>query len=224
MSREEAAGPAPRMVLETEEALLYWNRRHTQRGPLRSGGHIGLDEVANHYFYVLRLGLLLPLLGDRADDTLPTRVLDAGCGKGWFTRAVKACGFLVDGVDASAAAVAQCQKDDPAGSYTVATLAQFACSRPYDAAFSVDVLFHVTDDVEWIRSLESLSGSVRLGGRLIVADVDLEQRRVLGDYIVHRPTREYLDVLAPAGYSYAGHVRYGYRDNVIGYHTFVRMG
>lgn len=216
--------PPSQDVLTADEALSYWQRRHAKVGPLRSGGHIGLDEVANHYFYMLRLGLLLPLLGDRPDQAIPTRVLDAGCGKGWFTRALKACGFLVDGVDASPAAIDECMAEDPGGTYTAATLAAFGCSRPYDAVVSVDVLFHITDDAQWVSSLRSLAGCVRLAGRLIVADVPLDERWVLGDYIVHRPVVEYLDILAPHGFTYAGHVPYGYRDNRIGYHTFTRMG
>ena len=92
--------------LSREEAIRYWDDRHRSLGDLRSGGHIGLSEAANEIFYRVRLGKLLELIGNLNAPNEPMFVLDAGCGKGRFSRELAACGFCVDGIDASDAAIA----------------------------------------------------------------------------------------------------------------------
>ena len=65
-----------------------WDRRHKQVDDLRSGGHIGYDAGSNGILYAVRLGKLITIIGDLTHSSAPLRVLDAGCGKGWFARAM----------------------------------------------------------------------------------------------------------------------------------------
>ena len=96
--------------LAVDEALQFWDQRHRMRDDLRSGGDATYDYASNQVFYAVRLGRLLDVLGHHSDVTAPWRVLDAGCGKGWFSRRLAECGHLVDGIDASEHAVAECRK------------------------------------------------------------------------------------------------------------------
>jgi 2-polyprenyl-3-methyl-5-hydroxy-6-metoxy-1,4-benzoquinol methylase len=200
----------------------YWDIRHRRHDELASGGHIGLDRAGNEIFYALRLGTLLRLIGDTSSPGDPLFVLDAGCGKGHFARALARCGHRVDAFDASPAAVAHCREEGGGPRYAVRELAQWDSAWLYDAVVGVDVLFHILDDAVWAASLANLASLVRLTGRLLVTDEDPPARVPRGDYILHRTAAEYRAVVEPLGLRYGGFTPYGFRENRVGFHLFTR--
>lgn len=214
------AANAPELLTSTD-AVRYWEERHRAQGDLRSGGHIGLDEAANQVFYYTRLGKLLEIVGDRNSLDEPLFLLDAGCGKGPFARALVGCGFAVDGIDSSPTAIEFCRATGP-GRYEVSDLADWRSPTLYDVVFAIDVLFHVVDDLDWQASVDNLASLVRIGGKLVITDEGGEVRRQAGNYIVHRPTSEYVDALAWRGFTYQEFRPYDFRDNRIGFLVFVR--
>lgn len=207
--------------LSREEAIRYWDDRHRVENDLRSGGHVGWDSYANEAFYVRRTASILEIIGDRAGGLDPVLALDAGCGKGYFCRALAKCGIIVEGIDASPEAIAYC-REHGAGRFEVATLAGFRSPFLYDVVFSVDVLFHILEDADWEASLANLASLVRLAGTLIVADEAKDQRRALRNYIVHRPLSAYTAVLEPLGFKFEGFRPYGFRENAVGLLVFTR--
>ena len=207
--------------LSRDEAIRYWDDRHRVENDLRSGGHVGWDSYANEAFYLRRTAAILEIIGDRAGGLDPVLALDAGCGKGYFARALAKSGIIVDGIDASPEAIAYC-REHGTGRYQVATLADVRSPFLYDVVYSVDVLFHILDDQDWEASLWNLASLVRLAGTLIVADEAGAERRTLRDYIVHRPLSAYTDVLVPLGFHFKGFRPYGFRENAVGLLTFAR--
>ncbi len=228
----QASTPPP--LLTTAEAAAYWDDRHRQQDDLRSGGHIGLDHAANEMFYARRLGTLLEITGDEESRTEPLFVLDAGCGKGYFARALARCGHRVDAIDASPSAIRYCASasggaDTPSAGnasppprWAVSSLADWTNGGLYDVVYSIDVFFHILDDAAWASSLANLASLVRYGGMLVVTDEDCPQRRRLGRYILHRPADEYITLLARRGLTHLEFRPYRFRDNLIGFHVFAR--
>ncbi|MBA4864721.1 methyltransferase domain-containing protein [Streptomyces sp. PSKA54] len=200
----------------------YWDTRHREQDELASGGHIGLDRPGNELFYALRLGQLLTLIGDLSSPAAPLFVLDAGCGKGHFARALARCGHRVDAFDASQEAVAHAHAEDGGPRYAVAVLDEWRSPWPYDVVLCVDVLFHVLDDAEWAAGLRNLASLVRVTGRLILTDEDTPERSPRGDYVVHRPTAAYRAVIEPLGLRHTLFRPYGFRENPVGFHVFTR--
>ncbi|MFI9610623.1 class I SAM-dependent methyltransferase [Streptomyces sp. NPDC052023] len=200
----------------------YWDTRHREHDDLASGGHIGLDRAGNEIFYAQRLGALLPLIGDLADESAPLFVLDAGCGKGHFARALARCGHRVDAFDTSDEAVEYAVAQGGGPRYALAALDEWRSPWPYDVVLCVDVLFHVLDDEEWAAGLRNLASLVRITGRLILTDEDSGTRRPLGDYILHRPAAEYAALLEPLGMRHTLFTPYGFRENEVGFHVFTR--
>lgn len=237
-------------LLTTEEAAAYWDARHRREDDLRSGGNRGLDYAGNEMFYARRLGTLLELIGDQGSASEPMFVLDAGCGKGQFARALARCGHRVDAIDASPSAIEYARTTDPpvfppegdkeespdgeharepaaepAGPpprWAVCTLDQWDSPWLYDAVYSIDVLFHILDDGAWRRSLDNLASLVRFGGTLVITDEDCSRPHRRGNYILHRPPAAYLARLLPRGFSYRGFRPYGFRGNEVGFHVFTR--
>ncbi|MYW17082.1 methyltransferase domain-containing protein [Streptomyces sp. SID486] len=213
---DEAPGPG-------DDTPDYWDVRHRDQDELASGGHIGLDRAGNELFYALRLGNLLGAVGDLSSATAPLFVLDAGCGKGYFARALARCGHRVDAFDASEEALDRARAAGGGPRYTRARLEEWRSPWPYDIVLCVDVLFHLLDDTEWAAALRNLASLVRLTGRLIVTDEDTAVPRARGDYILHRPTAAYRSVLEPLGLRHTEFRPYGFREIEVGFHVFTRI-
>ncbi|MFE7447636.1 class I SAM-dependent methyltransferase [Streptomyces chartreusis] len=200
----------------------YWEARHADHDDLASGGHIELDRSGNELFYAQRLGTLLALVGDLSSPAAPLFVLDAGCGKGYFARALARCGHRVDAFDASPTAVDHARAEGGGPRYAVAALDEWRGPWPYDIVVCVDVLFHVLDDEEWAAGLRNLASLVRVAGRLIVTDEDTGRRTPRGAQIVHRPLTAYRAELEPLGLRHTLSRPYGFRENRVGFHVFTR--
>jgi 2-polyprenyl-3-methyl-5-hydroxy-6-metoxy-1,4-benzoquinol methylase len=211
-------------LLTDAEAATYWNERHQRESDLRSGGHISYDEATNHMFYMRRLALLMDLVGLQSSPAAPLYLLDAGCGKGWFSRELARFGHQVDGVDGSEAALDHGRQLGGGPRYHQATLSGWRSPDLYDVVACIDVLFHILDHAEWERSVRNLASLVRLGGKLIVADWDAEHDQSFGNYQMLRGTRRYLPLLAGCGMRYDGWHPYDFRRSLIGFHAFTRTG
>lgn len=209
-------------LLSAEENAAYWNQRHRTEGDLRSGGDMSYDEATNRMFYVLRLALLLDVVGHHADPVAPLHLLDAGCGKGWFSRELAGFGHQVDGVDASESAIAYCREQAGGPRFHRSSLAGWRSPWFYDVVVAVDVLFHILDDTEWAASVRNLASLVQLSGRLVVSDWGGPGDRVHGNYQVVRGPDRYVPVLRECGLRYDGWRPYAFRQNPIGFHVFTR--
>jgi 2-polyprenyl-3-methyl-5-hydroxy-6-metoxy-1,4-benzoquinol methylase len=167
--------------------------------------------------------MLVRAVGDRASESERLVALDAGCGKGYFSRTLASCGIQVDGIDTSPEAIAFCREAGP-GRYEVSSLAGWQSPFLYDIVYCVDVLFHILDDREWEASLRNLASLVRLGGRLLVADERRADRRPAGNYIVHRAQDAYQAILGEVGLTLRDFWPYAFRENEVGLFIFDRTG
>ncbi|PIB06972.1 MULTISPECIES: class I SAM-dependent methyltransferase [Streptomyces] len=227
----------------TDSTRTYWDTRHLERDDLASGGHIGLDRPGNEIFYALRLGELITLIGDLSSPGAPLFVLDAGCGKGYFARALARCGHRVDAFDSSPEAITYACSRGGGPRYAVAALDEWRSPWPYDVVLGVDVLFHVLDDEEWRAGLRNLASLVRITGRLILTDEDTHETdedthetdedthetgqdphesTPPGDYLLHRPASAYRRELEPLGLTHTLFRPYGFRESRAGFHVFTR--
>jgi 2-polyprenyl-3-methyl-5-hydroxy-6-metoxy-1,4-benzoquinol methylase len=210
--------------LDVEEAIDFWDGRHRMRGELLSGGDVSFDHETNEIFYALRLGRLIDIVGDQGFATAPLRVLDAGCGKGFFARAMATFGHDVDGIDTSAFAIDECERRRVGRErYAVSSLDAWHPPRLYDVVLAVDVLFHIMDDGVWERSVRNLASLARLGGLLVLADHVTDEDRVWGKYQVTRAAHRYHDLALPLGFRADPFVPYRFRDSPAGFHVFTRV-
>ena len=215
---------APFTEWDAETAQRYWDTRHAEEDEWRAGGNVSFDRGTNAILYSVRLVRLVEALGFVTSDAAPLRVLDAGCGRGYFTRGMASFGHQVDGIDASANAVRSCREQQGGRErYEVSTLSAWSPNHLYDVVFSIDVLFHIMDDEEWEASVVNLARMVRLGGRLLLADHAAEEDQVWSSYQKTRSRSRYVDLVTALGFSDRGFRPNGDRRDPVGLHDFARV-
>lgn len=202
------------------DPATFWEDRHRRLSRLRSGGHASMSEADNERFYFRRLALLVDIIGDVGSARVPARVLDAGCGRGWFVGRLRELGYDVEGFDTSPTALESARQLVPDAVLTQAAIDRFTTLRTYDVVYCVDVLFHLLDDHLWERSVRRLATLTSATGTLVVADAGFDEVRALGGYIRYRPRSWYDRVLAPHGFTHRSWVPYGFRDSVVGFHVY----
>ena len=123
------------------------------------------------------------------------RVLDVGCGTGFWTEYYAARGARYTGVD-----IAQVSVDRLAARYTAqrflrADVSDGVPGGPYDLVNVFDVLYHVTDDARWQAALLHLAGAVVPGGLLLVTDASRRRRPAEAAHNLMRSLARYEQVL-----------------------------
>ena len=80
-------------VFSADEARAYWDERHATAGSLQSGGHIRHSDAEAALLYAVRIARVAEALGQRVSPAHPLHLLDAGCGKGHFAKALAGFGL-----------------------------------------------------------------------------------------------------------------------------------
>ncbi len=110
----------------------------------------------------------------------PARLLELGCGSGWFAELFARCGYDVLGTTLDPQTVSLAQRrarafdtlgKDGSLSYTTAAMEELSTTlqgeKPFDAAFMYEALHHVHD---WRQSLTECAKVLRPGGKLLIAN------------------------------------------------------
>jgi SAM-dependent methyltransferase len=101
------------------------------------------------------------------------RLLDAGCGQGWYVAALSAAGYRVTGIDLAPGQIVAARATAPGGGGFVAAsvLALPFHDGGFDAAFAVNVLHHAGDRADQDAALAELARAVRPGGLVLVHEI-----------------------------------------------------
>jgi 2-polyprenyl-3-methyl-5-hydroxy-6-metoxy-1,4-benzoquinol methylase len=122
-----------------------------------------LPDVAPEHFELRRAFVISAL-------EPPSRVIDVGCGSGWFSGALAAAGFSVVGVDVAEEPVrrAAARHGDPEFVVVGGERLPFA-DGAFDAAWLGEVLEHVQDGLGLLAEVARVVGP---GGRLVLSTPD----------------------------------------------------
>lgn len=120
-----------------------------------------------------------------------TRVLDVGCGEGWFGKSVKDfCGAEVWGMDISAASIKLAEQNlDKAFCGDIAAADKLLPDGYFDAIFFNDVLEHLVDPY---TLLETIAMKLSKNGVVIASIPNIRHHKVLYDLLVKKDFR-YVD-------------------------------
>ncbi len=171
----------------------YWQARHAQYGfDLRGVGDCTKTEEEN--LRILRVGADLMLdLCRRHNLHLPTaRVLDAGCGTGFYAGMLRSAGVRTYvGVDIVPTLFDGLQERFPEFQFRAADIGERLLEGEYDLILLLDVAQHITDEHRFTFALRNLKLALAPDGMLIVSSSIGPYRR--GPfYFVTRPLDAFL--------------------------------
>ncbi len=112
--------------------------------------------------------LMVPVLAMLPPLDEHTRVLDVGCGKGFWATQLTPFGCSIVGVDPSESGIAIARETTPAARFECMPMVQDLCEtlseEPFDLVLSLEVVEHLYSPREWAASCFA---ALRLGGTLI---------------------------------------------------------
>jgi 2-polyprenyl-3-methyl-5-hydroxy-6-metoxy-1,4-benzoquinol methylase len=176
----------------------FWEQRLSEQFDLRGTGETALSLAYNKACYALRAEVVGAALARASVSPRGRRVLDVGCGTGFWTEFYVARGADYTGLDIAQVSVDRLAARYPGQRFARADVADGVPGGPYDIVNVIDVLYHVTDDARWEAALRHLAGAVSPGGVLLVTDV-FSERGALAAHNVMRPLRRYAGILDAAG-------------------------
>jgi len=183
------------------EPREFWERRLAQQFDLRGTGEAGLSLAYNQACYRLRRKVLTRVLKKRRFDPKGKRVLDVGCGTGFYTQYYVVRGADVTGLDIAPTAIERLRARFPAARFLLADVSEVALEERFDLVNAFDVLYHITEDAKWERALRTLGAAVAPGGLLLLTDTFPPPFRPqrLAEHNRMRPLDSYVNLLRPAG-------------------------
>ena len=148
----------------------FWDRRLTEQFDLRGTGQPGLSAAYNRACYELRRRVLDRALAEARFHPAGKRVLDVGCGTGFFTAYYLERGARVTGMDIAPTSIERLSARHPEGRFLLADVSETPIAERYDLVNAFDVLYHITDDARWVRAVNALAAAVEPGGLLLLTD------------------------------------------------------
>ena len=176
----------------------FWEQRLSEQFDLRGTGETGLSLAYNRACYMLRARTLTHALAKAGFDPRGRRVLDVGCGTGFWTAYFLERGADYTGLDIAEVSVRRLAERYPGARFVHADVSEAALDSSYDIVNAFDVLYHITDERRWETAVRNLANAVAPGGLLAVTDV-FSSRPGLSEHNTMRPLSRYLDVIGAAG-------------------------
>jgi SAM-dependent methyltransferase len=176
----------------------YWERTLSEQFDLRGTGEPGLPLAYNRACYQLRREVLDRALAAAGLDPRGKRVLDVGCGTGFWTAYYTGRGADYTGLDIAPTSIAKLRESYPAARFILSDVSEADLDGQWDLVNVFDVLYHVTDDARWEAALARLARAVAPGGALLVTDLFSEPQG-LAEHNKMRPLKRYRAVLDASG-------------------------
>jgi SAM-dependent methyltransferase len=176
----------------------FWEQRLGEHFDLVGTGETGLSLAYNRACYALRSLQLERALRQAHLDVAGKRVLDVGCGTGFFTDFYLRRGAEVTGLDITTASVERLRRRFPQSRFILGDVSDSPLDAQYDVIHAFDVLYHITDPLRWERAVRHLAAAVAPGGAFVFTDV-FDSGAAEASHNVSRPLATYRSLLESQG-------------------------
>jgi SAM-dependent methyltransferase len=149
----------------------FWEQRLSEQFDLRGTGETTMSVAYNRACYQLRREVLDRALADAGVDPRGRRVLDVGCGTGFWTAYYIDRGAGYTGLDLAPSSVQRLSERYPQAVFRQADISEADPGGPYDIVHVFDVLYHIVDEARFDAALQRLATAVAPGGLLLLTDL-----------------------------------------------------
>ena len=149
----------------------FWEDRLRADFSLRGVGHSGLSVAENEALYSEKVDIMLNLLQRHAVDVATARVLEVGCGTGFWTAFCQTQGVKdYTGIDIAAVVPEQLAPQFPMYQFAQSDIAAgiLPDGGSFDVVLCVDVCQHIADPEDFRRALKAIRAAAVPGGHLII--------------------------------------------------------
>jgi SAM-dependent methyltransferase len=189
----------PKPIKAYSNPAAYWETRLKEQFDLTGVGHIVLGSVYNRRLYAARLRTLKQALHTSGCSLHGRRVLEIGCGTGFYTEFChEQCVADYLGVDITAVSVQNLAQRFPNFRFLQADVGDpvFAVKNTFDIVLVADVLFHLVDDDRFRQAIANIAACLEPGGYLILSDLLLAQTIQPAQHFRARSLAMYTDALS----------------------------
>lgn len=176
----------------------FWEQRLSEQFDLRGTGETTMGVAYNRACYQLRREVLDAALAAAGMDPRGRRVLDVGCGTGFWTAYYLERGADYTGIDIAPSSVKRLAERYPGSRFLHADVSEAAIEGTFDIVNVFDVLYHITDDARFEAALTRLARAVAPGGLLLLTDL-FEDSPGLAEHNRMRSLARYRAVLDVSG-------------------------
>lgn len=180
-------------------AKEYWDQRLRDDFSLSGVGHKGFSEQYNRYMYRLKKLALERALKHRSVELEGRKVLDIGCGSGFFVDYYAGKKATVTGLDIADVSIKRLSERYPSNTFINADIGspELDLKEEFDVINAFDVLYHIADDEAFGRAVRNMGMLCKQGGWVIFTD-SLDPRRNVGEHVRYRDLETYRICLARA--------------------------
>lgn len=176
----------------------FWEERLSEQFDLRGTGETTMSAAYNAACYRLRREVLDHALARAGVDPRGRRVLDVGCGTGFWTAYYVERGANYTGLDIARPSVERLRAAYPQSTFLLSDVSEAELPASYEIVNVFDVLYHVTDDARFDAALGRLARAVEPGGLLLLTDLFADSPG-LAEHNKMRSLARYRRVLDAAG-------------------------
>lgn len=152
----------------------YWENRFSKNLDLTTVGHSGLGHVYNSWLYRARFNAMRRALRTLNLDVSRKSLMDIGVGSGaWIPFWQRYRISKIVGLDITSTSIRTLKNKYPQFNFIQGNISKeltFAQNEYFDIVTAFDILFHITNDIDFHKAVENISARIRKGGWAIISD------------------------------------------------------
>lgn len=178
----------------------YWSKHLEENFSLEGVGFTKFGASYNKYLYKMRKKVLERVISKYKIDVPSMRILDIGCGSGFYVDIWQQKGVTyLTGIDITAISARELSAKYPNFDFYEADITSPALintfplsQRKFDVITAFDILFHIVDDNKFEQAIKNISMLCSEDGLVFITDVFPHRKpyiifhqksRALGDYV-----------------------------------------
>jgi SAM-dependent methyltransferase len=179
----------------------FWEDRLRSDFTISGTGHAGFSRRYNGYMYTLKKRALGRALSGLDMAVSGKRVLDIGCGTGFFVDYyLKSGAAAVTGIDITDVSVGSLKKAFPPAEFYRADISAPGVlpGETFDIINAFDVLYHITDDAAFRSAISNIAALAAPGAAIFITDATRPDL-ACGEHVRYRSGDTYRTELEKSG-------------------------